>query len=513
MRLGAVVRDHGPAFDRVVDVAGMRSLEGSAPPETGLMQIAGAALARAVGQALGPVQARRVVALIGPGDNGGDALIMARHLSDEGAFVICWGARERDDNLVRDAQQAGVSWNAWSDGATGLAEDVAAAACVVDGLLGIGSSPPLRGAVGQMLRALPSARDQARYAVDIPTGTDGDTGAADAGAFRATETLSTGPIKLGSLLHPAIEFAGRVRALDIEFAEEALEVLPLRLVDGRTVRGLLPVRTPGGHKGNFGRVLIVGGSDRFRGAPTLAAIAAIGSGAGLTTVASVKSAVAVAATATPSATFLPLPSNADGCVDADADDLIERAAADVVLIGPGLGRSDTSDALAVGLACADVPKVIDADGLNALADRPEVLDELGRDSVLTPHPGELARLTGLDSAPDGTERLSTAQGLATRTGATVISKGSPTFVCTADLAWILARPNPLLATAGTGDVLAGTLGGLLAQGAHPPAAATLAVWLQARAAELAADGADGGVPADTIGRDVWRARAEVLAKS
>ncbi len=510
MRLGAVVRDDGPAFDRVVDVAGMRSLEDAAPPERNLMQIAGRALAREVRRALGPVQARRVVTLIGPGDNGGDALIMARHLSDEGAFVICWGARERDDDLVRDAQRAGVSWKVWSDDAAALAEDVAPAACVVDGLLGIGSSPPLRGAVAQMLQALPAVRDQARYAVDIPSGTDGDTGAADAGAFRATDTLSPGPIKLGSLLHPAIEFAGRVRALDIEFAKEALEALPLRLIGERTVRGLLPVRAPGGHKGSFGRVLIVGGSDRFRGAPALAAIAAIGSGAGLVIVGSVEPAVAAAAVAAPSATFLPLPATADGCIDADAGDLIERAAPDVMLIGPGLGRSDTSDALVVALARADVPKVIDADGLNALADRPEVVDELRRDAVLTPHPGELARLVGLDGAPDGTERLSTAQELAARTGATVVSKGSPTFVCAADLAWILARPNPVLATAGTGDVLAGTLVGLLAQGAEPPAAATLAVWLQARAAELTADGVDGGVPADAIGRAVWRARAEVL---
>ena len=338
---------------------------------------------------------------------------------------------------------------------------------MVDGLLGIGSSPPLRGAVAQMLQALPAVRDQARYSVDIPTGTDGDTGAADADAFRATDTLATGPIKLGSLLHPAIEFAGRVRALDIELATETLEELPLRLIDGRTVRGLLPARTPGGHKGTFGRVLIVGGSDRFRGAPALAVIAAIGAGAGLVTVASVEPAVAAAAAAAPSATSLPLSTNADGCIDADADDLIQRAAPEVVLIGPGLGRSHTSDALAVALAHADVPTVIDADGLNALADRPDALHELRRDAVLTPHPGELARLAGLDGAPDGTARLSAARELAERTRATVISKGSPTCVCADGLVWVLARPNPVLATAGTGDVLAGTLAGLLAQGAQP----------------------------------------------
>ena len=513
MRLGAVVRGDGAAFDRVVDVAGMRSLERAAPPERNLMRIAGRALAREVGRTLGPVQARRVVALIGPGDNGGDALIMARHLSEEGASVICWGARQRDDDLVRDARRAGVSWRVWSGDAAELANDVAPAACVVDGLLGIGSSPPLRGAVAQMLQALPAVRDQARYSVDIPTGTDGDTGAADADAFRATDTLATGPIKLGSLLHPAIEFAGRVRALDIELAAETLEELSLRLIDGRTVRGLLPARTPGGHKGTFGRVLIVGGSDRFRGAPTLAAIAAIGAGAGLVTVASVEPAVAAAAAAAPSATSLPLSTNADGCIDADADDLIQRAAPEVVLIGPGLGRSHTSDALAVALAHADVPTVIDADGLNALADRPDTLHELRRDAVLTPHPGELARLAGLDGAPDGTARLSAARELAERTRATVISKGSPTCVCADGLVWVLARPNPVLATAGTGDVLAGTLAGLLAQGAQPPAAAALAVWLLARAAELAAVGVDGGVPADAIGRAVWRARAEVFADS
>ena len=454
-----------------------------------------------------------MVVLVGPGNNGGDALILARHLSRDGAAVICWAARQRAaDPLVRDAVSWGVRWKLWAGDPAPLVRDVAPAACVIDGLLGIGSAPPLRGGIGEMLAALPSVPGQTRIAIDIPSGTDADTGEADRHAFSATLTLSPGAIKLGSLLHPAIEFAGEIEALDIGLPEARLAQVPIGVLTSRTVRRLLPDRPSGGHKGTFGRLLIVGGSARYRGAPALAAIAAIGTGAGLVTVASVEPAVAAAAAAAPSATFLPLAGDRDGRIAATADEVLTETAPDALLFGPGLGRSASLDALAVVLARgegAKIPKVIDADGLNALADKPEALADLGPQTVLTPHPGELRRLLTLDSTPAGAGRLDAARRLADRSGAVVVAKGSPTFVCAGSQAWVLARPNPALATAGTGDVLAGAIASLMTQSAAPTDAARLGVWLQARAAELAAADADAGVPADELAHTISEARAEL----
>ncbi len=508
----ACVNADGPAFDRVVDTAGMRSLEAGAPPETSLMRNAAAALAGAIRRKLAPPGS--LVALIGPGDNGGDALITAAHLSRAGASAICWASRERSgDPLVKEAVDAGACWKVWSGDSDALRRDVSAAAGVLDGLLGIGSSPPLRGSIKAMLAALPVKPGQPRIAIDIPSGTDADSGAADAHAFQATQTLTTGPVKLGTLLHPAIEFAGEVEALEIGLPADSLARAPMRLIDARTVRALVPERPSGAHKGTFGHLLIVGGSARYRGATALAALAAIASGAGLVTVASVEPAVAAAAAIVPSATFLSLPSDADGHVTATPEDILGRVRApDALLVGPGLGRSAAIDTLVASLTrehAHAVPTVLDADGLNALAGNPEAIGRLGPSAILTPHPGELARLTGQTTPPAGRARLNAARGLSNGSGPVVVAKGSPTFVCAQGSVWVLARPNPVLATAGTGDVLAGAIAALVAQGRDSRDAARLGVWLHARAAELAAGGVDAGVSGDAIAAALPKARAEL----
>ena len=499
-----------PAFDRVVDVATMRALERQAPPGTDLMARAGAALAQELTRRLRGSGRQTLVMLVGPGDNGGDALILARHLAQDGANIVCWASRERpDDPLVRAAVESGARWRVWDRDGQALADDVQRATAVVDGLLGIGSAPPLRGVIAEMLAALPDVRAQPRIAIDVPSGTDADEGAADPGTFAATLTLSTGPIKVGLLLHPAIEYAGEIAALDIDFDRDVLARLSSAVLHRATVRELVPPRPAAAHKGTFGRLLIVGGSVRYRGAPALSALAALGAGAGLVTVASVEAAVATAAAHAPSATFRPLPRGPEGGIEADvADVLAQGPRPDALLVGPGLGRSRASDALACGLAGSEAgqtPRLIDADGLNALSAAPEVLGAVGEQAVLTPHPGELARLLDLPEPPEGQARLRAARTLARRSAATVVAKGSPTFVCAGDASWILARPNPVLAAAGSGDVLAGVIGALLAQGLAPTAAARLGVWLHAEAAQIAAGDSDRGVPMELIARSIHRA--------
>ncbi len=509
----AVVSAGGAAFDRVVDVAGMRRLESTAAPEADLMQRAGAALAVAAHRRIGSLRGRVIVTLVGPGNNGGDALIMARTLARMGAVVYCWASRMRpNDPLVDAARAAGARWREWSGDARPLRRDVHAATCVVDGLLGIGSTPPVRGQVAEILRALPAVPGQLRLAIDVPSGVDADTGRADRSAFRATGTLATGPIKIGTVLHPGIAHAGLVEALDIGLGEEIAASRAAQIIDAATVRQLAPVRPLSSHKGTFGRVLIVGGSAAYRGAPALAALAAQGVGAGIVTVASVEAAVGSCAAVAPAATFRALPGNADGCIGASEDAIKALGEPSALLVGPGLGRSGSSDALARDLA-ADarhgVPTVVDADGLNALAAEAERLRTLGPNTILTPHPGEMRRLLGLDTTPSGVEMFEATRELAARSGAIVIGKGSPTFIAAENELYVLARPNPALAAAGTGDVLAGTVAGLAAQGLAPVDAARLGVWLHARAGELASNQRIAGMAVERMARQLAPALADV----
>ena len=427
--IGAHSAGRGPAFDRVVDAAEMRALETQAPPGVNLMQNAGQAIAAAILRRTGSLGGRSVVVLVGPGDNGGDALIAAARLAATGARVTAWASRERPhDPLVAAATARGVRWRVWTGDPRPLTHDVRWATCLLDGLLGIGSSPPLRGPIADILAELPIAAGQTRVAIDIPSGIDADTGAADPAAFRAHLTLATGPVKLGALLHPAIEFAGRQIALDIGLPAAAYAPIKTALIDARTARRLLPPRPLDGHKGTFGRLAIVAGSVRYRGAAALATVAALRAGAGLVTLASVEPACATTAALAPAATFVPLSASPSGQVDAIAADVAASfARPTALLVGPGLGRSNAGDALVYGLLdkLPDTPKVIDADGLNALADRPDLLETLGPGIVLTPHPGELARLLRLPAPPEGRQRLSAAKNLAAQTRATSWPRARP----------------------------------------------------------------------------------------
>ena len=302
-----------------------------------------------------------------------------------------------------------------------------------------------------------------------------------------------------------------MEALDIGLGSEIAASGAARIIDPATVRGLAPARPLDGHKGTFGRVLIVGGSAAYRGAPALAALAAQGAGAGVVTVASVESAVGACAAVAPAATFRVLPANADGCIGASLNAVQALGEPTALLVGPGLSRSESSDALAHDLAAdaqRGVPTVVDADGLNALADEPARLATLGPNAILTPHPGEMRRLLDLDETPRGTDMMQATRELAALTGAVVIGKGSPTFVAAGERLFLLARPNPVLAAAGSGDVLAGAVAALAAQGLAPLDAARLGVWLHARAGELAGNQRVAGTPVERVARHLAAALAE-----
>ena len=503
---GGRVEAASPIFDRIVDVAGMRSLEATAPSETNLMQNAGAAISAYVLKDEHVRPSDLAICLVGPGKNGGDALIAAGQLAQAGVNVAAWGSRARpNDPLVAAASKSGVRWKVWQGDRTPLLTEISQASCVIDGLLGIGSSPPLRGEIKELLHTLPIPTNQTRIAIDIPTGIDAETGAADTSTFPADLTLATGPVKIGSLLHPAVEFCGEIRAVPIGLEAVAYESITTAIIDRPTVRGLIPKRGLSGHKGSFGRLAIVGGSSQYLGATALATIAAIRTGVGMVTLASIEPAIVTAATLAPGATFLPFEATPTGHMSASLDDLEKLLdSSTALLIGPGLGRSPQTDSLVTELIRNRTrsPIVFDADALNVLADNQDLYASLGPQMVLTPHPGELRRLSSEAAVPEGRNRIRISENLASTTNATVVAKGSPTIVAGNQFTWILARPNPILATAGSGDVLAGSIAGLLAQGVPPVAAARLGVWLHCEAASITAGESDRGIPIEHIAQAI-----------
>ena len=464
-----------------------------------LMENAGLAVAQAVRDRLGDPRGRNVLVLVGPGNNGGDGFVAARYLASSGAGVTAYVCIERpeDDPKRNLAEKAGGAVVLAGDDASlaQLASLAAGAHVIVDAVLGTGRlrsiRAPLSGIVATVREAVASTGAPV-MAVDIPTGTDADTGRTDPAGLPATATLMLGRPKIGPYLRPGESGCGELRVLDIGIPPGLDEDITIELLTCTTASALLPSRAPSAHKGTFGRALIVAGALNYVGAAYLAAAAATRSGAGLVTLATPRSVHALVASRLAEATYLPLPETSDGVIDAS------RAAADIrtllpectsLLVGPGLGQAAATRDLVVGLLL-DGPgrpaTVLDADALNILAQGKGWWDRIRSCSILTPHPGEMARLLGLDSArPVQEDRVAVAQDAARRWGHVVVLKGACTVIAHPDgrtriSPWV----NSGLAKGGTGDVLSGIIAGLLAQ--RPDAlfaAAALGVYVHGLAAQ------------------------------
>lgn len=490
---------------RLVTTAEMRDLEQRAVSrgvsEAALMERAGTGVAHGAADWLGKVQGRRLLTLAGAGHNGGDAIIATRVLSAQhGAEPRLFLTADRGaDPLLEWARQAGVpltTISAPGGGLETLRRWIAEADVVLDGVLGIGGRLPLHGEIAAVLQACRDVapRGQRRIAVDVPTGVQSDTGQADQRAFRAQLTLATGPAKPGLFIHPGAEHAGRVRAVDIGL-QATDEAPPVMRLEATAVARTLPSRPDDSHKGTYGKVLVVAGSARYVGAAYLAAAAAVRSGAGLVTLAVPAAAQGALAGRSVETTYLPLPESSDApgaLTPAHAGAILHAAADyDAVALGPGIGAHPATRQLvldlAIGLAeCAAPPfVVIDADGLNALADAPAWHGPPGTRWVLTPHPGEMGRLRRVATRDVQGDRLTTARQSARDWGQVVVLKGAPSIMAAPDgRANLNAFANAALATAGSGDVLTGTIAGLLAQGLDPFSAASAGCYLHALAAEL-----------------------------
>jgi NAD(P)H-hydrate epimerase len=472
-----------------------------------LMNRAGAAVARMVAQLAqirgGP--AYPVLFVAGRGNNGGDAFVAARRLHLDGWRVrvrmICSPEELRGDARLacEEMRRAGVgatilpqpeAWQVWDE------TDLPQGGVVVDGLLGIGSTGAPRGVVAAAIQWIQrAARRAAVVAIDLPSGLDADTGEAQAPAVRADLTVSLAAPKAG-FAHPcAWEYLGHLEVAEIGLpraVRPAGTVCPgVHYNDAPALALLRPRRGRATHKGNYGHLLVIGGSHGLSGAPALAAMGALRGGTGLVSAAVPADGMAALAALAPSAMAYRVRDEAGGLTPATlAEAVWDFSPFDVVLAGPGLSRREGTRGIVHDLLKSVVPRlVLDADALNVLNGDCSLLRRAPGlpPVVITPHPGEAARLLGCTVAGVQGDRVAAAQELARRSRAVVVLKGAGTLVAGPENAPCLnLTGNPGLAKGGTGDVLAGLLAGLWAQGLSPLDAARLAVYWHGTAGDLAA---------------------------
>ncbi|MCY3567774.1 MAG: NAD(P)H-hydrate dehydratase [Chloroflexi bacterium] len=466
-----------------------------------LMENAGLAVAQEIWMQLGSLEDRRIAVLVGPGNNGGDGLVAARHLHEWGAQVRIYALRERSDAQWTQTVEQGVPCGAASDDQDfeALEALLSGAEAIVDALLGSGSSRPIEGDLAEMMQRLAAVRERTvkpkLVAVDLPTGLDADSGQLDPLAVAADETVTFHAPKVGLYMQPGAGAAGSVQHVDIGIPAGLDDDLQTEVLERRSARALLPARAPDAHKGSFGCVLVIAGSTRYPGAALLAARGAYRAGAGLVTIAAPQSIAMHLIAGLPEATLLPLPEHDPGVISGHAAWEVVRdelPGVDAVVLGCGFGQHDHSGVFVrrflVSEEVADVNGVVvDADGLNLLSADISVLADAVAPVVLTPHPGEMGRLTGLSTEDVQGRRLTLARDRAAEWGCHVVLKGANTIVATPDRrARVSEVAQPALATAGTGDVLSGAIGALIAQGVQPFDAATLGVYLHGDAGNRAA---------------------------
>ena len=478
------------------------TIERYGTPGRVLMERAGAGatahLLRAFPQLLSDTRKASVLVLAGKGNNGGDGFVMARLLRQRGLACEVVLAAKRAD-VSGDARRAlsafvrgrGRITEVTRPDQLALVEDkLRSCGLVVDALLGTGLNAPVRGLAAGLI-ALVNGSGRPVVAVDIPSGLDADRGQPLGDAVQARLTVTFGYPKLGLSQHPGLDYVGRLVVVDIGIAPEALATVrpTVGLLSPETVGRFVQPRQPDSHKGSFGHLLVVAGARGKSGAALLAASAGLRTGTGLVTLAGPESLVPVFSVAVLEAMTLGLPERADGSLRMAAGAL--RAALQArtaVAFGPGIGVSaDTLKLTRWLLKHAELPLLIDADGLNCVASQPDMLRDASQPVVLTPHPGEMARLTDTNSTEVQANRLERARSFATSFRCHVVLKGARTVIAAPDgWAWINPTGNSGMASGGMGDVLAGIIGGLLAQGYQPAEACQLGVFIHGSAGDLAA---------------------------
>jgi NAD(P)H-hydrate epimerase len=510
-----------------------------------MMENAGQGLADVIFDLYAGEMEMEVVGLVGPGNNGGDTLVALSALAAEGWRARAYLIKRKKDELVKRFLEAGGEVLSKDNPFEQLAQAIETADVFLDGVLGTGVQLPLKKDVAELLSEVNDVLDGLSespliIAVDCPSGVDTDTGEVADEAIPADLTVTMAAVKQGMLKLPAFEYVGELKVVDIGLPADLSAFAELRteVADEESVSALLPERPLESHKGTFGTALIAAGSVNYTGAVVLAGEAAYRAGAGLVTLA-VPAPVHVAlAGRFPEATWVLLPHEM-GVISGNASEVfakdLERANA--LLIGPGFGIEDTTKDFIENLLRGKVsskrvtagigfvhqkseksettnsplpPMVFDADGLKLLAKIGDWQKLLPAPAILTPHPGEMAVLTGLSTEQIQADRLGIASKYAQEWGHVVVLKGAFTVVAAPDgRTTVIPVASPALARAGTGDVLAGLIVGLRAQRVEAFDAAVAGAWIHAQAGLYAAD--DLGTVTSVLAGDVLNSVSDVLS--
>lgn len=540
---------------KIVPTATMRTIEAAADAgglsyDT-MMQNAGWATAERALQVLAHLPDARVTVLVGPGNNGGDGLVAGRFISQQQSSIqvrfYLLAGRDAEDANFQAVQQLGLLLVHADDDRDGrvLRNMIASSDMVIDALFGIGVRLPLRSGAAKLLRGVNRALKEQRdsrpenisinpalprqvprppriyvLAVDCPSGLDCDSGQIDANAITADETITFIAAKPGLFRFPGAASVGALTVSQIGVPDDLSELAAAKttLADAEWAASLLPPRPPDANKGTFGRALITAGSSQYTGAAALAAEAAYRSGAGLVTVAAPAPVAAALSARLYEPIWLPLPHSAGSltgeALPALAASLPRSSAA---LVGPGLSTSRETGEFLAGLFSQAAggqyllpPLVVDADALNLLSKMPYWWSLLPPDTIITPHPGEMARLTGLTTQEVQADRVTLAQQKAAEWKVTVLLKGAHTVVAAPDgRTTLLPFKTDALATAGSGDVLAGVIAGLLAQGVQPFEAAAAGAYIHGLAGQHAAERNTRSVIAGDIVASIAAALAQL----
>ncbi|HEV8209547.1 MAG TPA: NAD(P)H-hydrate dehydratase [Vicinamibacterales bacterium] len=515
---------------RVLNTAQMReadrrTIEDIGIPSLVLMENAGRQAVAAIEAMYGDLPERQVAVLCGRGNNGGDGFVVARTLAQRGVdvsvFLLGRVADVRGDartNLeilgrlgltvveVADSQAWELHFSEVSD-----------CTLIVDAIFGTGLNAPISGFIESVVTDV-NASGIPIVAIDLPSGLSADSPDPIGPSIDAGLTVTLAAPKLPLVLPPAEMRAGDIVIADIGIPGEVLESLDgphVDLLTRASMRELITPRTQDSHKGDYGHVLIVAGSLGKTGAAHLSAVGALRSGAGLVTIATPASCQPIVSAMGPEYMTEALHETAEGLHPDGVDHVIEMAR-DVLAIGPGLGRAPgTREFIRQLVDRATMPLVIDADGLNAFADHPDHLaGREGRDVIITPHPGEMARLVGMSTDEVQASRLEIARNFAIAHHVFVVLKGHRTLIATPDdKVFINPTGNPGMATGGTGDILTGMIAAWLAQLLDAEAACRLAVYLHGLAGDLAeADEGEVSMTASDVAGHLGDAMLELTAR-
>ena len=461
-----------------------------------LMENAGCAAASFIRKAISGVAGRNFMIFCGSGNNGGDGLVVARKLFEEGAnviIVLCGGMPRSDEAkyMYECVIRAGITMLDFDIDRKKVDEFLGGADIIIDALFGTGFSGEFRAPYDEIAEMI-NSDIAVKISLDIPSGVDAATGLAAKNAVKANFTVAFEAAKPGHLLLPGKEFCGTTEVVDIGIPHEVRAQVEQNcfLTGEDMVFSSIRRRPRFSNKGTFGKLLCITGSANFPGAAVLSALGAMRSGAGLTTVAATEKVVSIIAPRIPEATFLPLLENEDGTISIKSKEklLLQVEKADAVLIGCGLGRGkDIAELVELVLENANGTVVVDADGLNCISENPEILKKAKQIPIITPHMGEMARLCGISIPETVEKRIEIASETAKKYDAIVVLKDSSTVIAepNGDI-YFNSTGNPGLSKGGSGDCLAGMIASFAAQGYIETSCAVCGVYLHGLAADNAA---------------------------